>query len=98
MRAANWPGTGAKSFQGTPDLIVEVLSPSNIRTDRHVKFNAYEQAGVPEYWIVNLKFRAVEVYTLSSSEYALLREFAGDEVIFSKTLAGIAIVTSSLFI
>jgi Uma2 family endonuclease len=97
IRAGQWPGAGAKFFEGSPDLIVEVLSPASIRTDRHVKFNAYEQAGVPEYWIVNPKVRSVEVYTLSGGEYGLLGEFAGDEVIQSRVLEGLAIVTRTLF-
>lgn len=28
---------------------VEVISPSSIRIDRHIKFDAYERAGVAEY-------------------------------------------------
>ncbi len=82
---------------GRPDLIVEVLSPSSIRTDRYVKFNAYEQVGVPEYWIVNPRLRFVEVYTLSGGEYAQLGEFAGDDLVKSNVLAGLTIVTDSLF-
>jgi len=91
------PPASAKYFAGAPDLIVEVLSPSSIRTDRHIKFDAYEQAGVAEYWLANPKTRSVEVHTLSRGEYALLGEFTADEVITSEILAGIAIVTSSLF-
>ncbi|MCE7989487.1 MAG: Uma2 family endonuclease [Caldilinea sp. CFX5] len=40
--------------------------------DRQTKFDAYEAAGVAEYWLVDPKARSVEVYTLSSGEYALL--------------------------
>lgn len=97
IRTEQWPGPGVKFFEGSPDLIVEVLSPASIRTDRHVKFNAYEQAGVPEYWVVNPKLRSVEVYTLSNDEYGLLGQFAGDELVLSKVLEGLAIVTRTLF-
>lgn len=98
IKAENWPGAGVSFYDGVPDLIVEVISPSSIRTDQHIKFNAYEQAGVPEYWIANPKTRSVEIFTLSGREYALLGQYAEDEVIESEALAGIQIITSSLFV
>lgn len=91
------PTSDISYFEGAPDLIVEVLSPSSIRTDQHVKFSAYERAGVPEYWIANPKTRSVEVFTLSGGEYALLGQFAGDETLESGVLAGLKIITSTLF-
>ena len=97
IKAENWPGPGAKFFEGAPDLIVEVISPSSIRTDQSIKFSAYEQAGVSEYWIANPKTRSVEVFTLSGGEYALVGQFINDEVIKSEVLAGLQIITSTLF-
>ena len=98
IKKDNWPGSGAKFFDGSPDLVVEVLSPSTTRTDRVIKFNAYEKAKISEYWVIDTKARSVELYTLSGGgEYALLGQFIQDEIIESKVLEGIEIVTSSLF-
>jgi Uma2 family endonuclease len=80
-----------------PDLIVEVISPSSIRLDRHIKFDLYERLGVPEYWLVDPKARLVEVYTLSNGEYALLGQYTGEEVTRSQVLAGLQVKASSLF-
>ena len=77
------PQPGAQSFDGTPDLIVEVISPSSMRRDRHEKFDVYEQTGVTEYWLADPKTHSVEVYTLSAGEYALFGQFTGDEMITS---------------
>ena len=41
-------------------LAVEVLSPSTARADRQVKRRLYQEAGVGEYWIVDLDARVVE--------------------------------------
>jgi Uma2 family endonuclease len=40
-------------FEGAPDLIVEVLSPSNREDDLTDKRPAYRQAGVREIWLVD---------------------------------------------
>jgi Uma2 family endonuclease len=53
---------------------------------------------VPEYWIANPKTRSIEVYILSGGEYALLGEFTAYETLASEVLAGITMVTGSLFI
>ncbi|MFQ5420554.1 MAG: Uma2 family endonuclease [Anaerolineae bacterium] len=40
IRAGKRPGMNTPAFKGVPDLLVEVLSPSSVRTDRHIKFDA----------------------------------------------------------
>lgn len=52
---------------GSPDLIVEVLSPSTSKLDRFIKLNLYEKNGVREYWIVEPKDRIITVYILEST-------------------------------
>ena len=47
---------------GTPDLIVEVSSPSKASILRVEKFKLYEKYGVKEYWIVHQEEKSVEVY------------------------------------
>ena len=39
--------------RGVPDLLVEILSPSNAKYDLETKRQAYQRCGVPEYWIVS---------------------------------------------
>lgn len=58
-------------IHGTPDLIVEVLSPGTKKTDRGYKRKLYESCGVREYWIVTPSDEAVEVYLLENGEYRL---------------------------
>jgi Putative restriction endonuclease len=45
---------------GTPDLIVEILPPSNWLYDRREKMRVYQEAGVPEYWMVDPRAETVE--------------------------------------
>jgi len=44
-----------------PALVVEVAE-SSLTFDRNVKGSLYARAGVPDYWIVNLVDRALEVH------------------------------------
>ena len=48
-------------------LIVEVAD-SSLHRDRTTKLRSYAQAGVPEYWIVNLRDRVLERYTVPIAE------------------------------
>ncbi len=53
-----------KGCTGTPDMIIEILSPSTSRKDRMEKFFLYEEAGVREYWLVSPEDKLVEVFRL----------------------------------
>jgi len=55
-----------KGCNGTPDLIVEIISPSSIKMDKLTKFNKYETAGVGEYWIVEPEGKLVSVFVLQA--------------------------------
>ncbi|HEY7683454.1 MAG TPA: Uma2 family endonuclease [Gemmatimonadales bacterium] len=44
-------------------LVVEVLSPAHPRNDRFIKRRRYQEAQVPEYWIVDGDEHQVEVWT-----------------------------------
>jgi Uma2 family endonuclease len=96
---AHQPRPGDKFFEGAPDLIVEVLSPASVRLDRSIKLNAYERAGVGEYWLVDPRTHFVEVYTLSaeSGEYTLLGQFGPGEQVQSTVLPNLVLSVDGLF-
>jgi len=52
---------------GAPDMIVEILSPSTLKNDTIVKFALYEESGVKEYWIVQPKDKAINVFLLQEN-------------------------------
>lgn len=56
---------------GSPDLVVEVLSPSTAQNDRLYKKQVYEQCGVKEYWLVDPANRTIEQYFLQDSQFSL---------------------------
>jgi len=60
-----------KGCTGSPDLIIEVVSPFNTSSDYVRKLNLYEQYKVREYWIVNPMKETILVYMLDDTmQYA----------------------------
>ena len=53
-----------RGCKGSPDIIVEILSPSTGKIDKVTKFNKYEKAGVKEYWILEPDQKLVSVFLL----------------------------------
>jgi Uma2 family endonuclease len=51
-----------REVTAAPDLVVEVLSPGTARTDRGRKRALYQETGVREYWIVDVKQNRVEIW------------------------------------
>ena len=60
---------GTANLAATPLLVVEVLSPSTRRWDGTAKRSAYEDAGVPAYWIVDPSVPSVTVLELVEGHY-----------------------------
>lgn len=54
----------ARGAIGAPDLMIEILSPGNSKKEMSHKYELYQEAGVLEYWIVNLVDKTIFIYTL----------------------------------
>ena len=74
-----------RGIEGTPDLIVEVLSPSTEARDRGVKLRRYAAAGVPHYWLLAPRTRSLETYVLTDAGYELTETY-GPGTTFSPDL------------
>ena len=57
----------ARAFDGAPDLVVEIQSPSTQSMDTTRKMWKYHHAGVREYWIVCPWEKTVTVYDFTAS-------------------------------
>lgn len=51
-----------KNVQGSPDLVIEVLSESTAKIDRTTKLKLYARFGVQEYWIIDPDGPSAEIY------------------------------------
>jgi len=57
------------SVDGAPDLVVEIMSPSNSHPELFLKFHYYLEAGVREYWVINPEARQVQAHIYENGHY-----------------------------
>ena len=61
----------SRGIFGTPDLVVELVSPSSSHRDRNAKMKLYARFGVKEYWIGDAAKRSIEILSLTKGRYEL---------------------------
>lgn len=85
-----------KGIEGPPDLIVEIISPSNSYMDRYEKKEAYQQFGVTEYWIVDPANKTLEIYNGSTWDKPWLY-LANEGAVKSTVLSVLAFDLNEIF-
>ncbi|HVT28629.1 MAG TPA: Uma2 family endonuclease [Lacipirellulaceae bacterium] len=70
------------------DVRFEFIAPACARIQKRME---YARAGIPEYWIVNLVNRTLEVHRGPTSGDYTVRETIGAEGVVGLTLAGTAV-------
>lgn len=83
---------------GSPDLIIEILSPGNTRKEMKDKFEVYQENGVREYWLVEPNDRAVFVYVLNEQgKYIGLQPYTDEDIMTSTIFPELAINLEEVF-
>jgi Uma2 family endonuclease len=80
-----------------PDLVIEILSPSDTYTYWSEKLQDYFTLGVPEVWLVDVDKRAIEVQVREAGGYRSLGWFAGEQAVASQVLAGLELKPAEVF-
>jgi len=60
---------GKNSVNGAPDLVIEIISPSNNDRELFLKFQYYLEAGVREYWVIYPEVKKVQVHVYENGHY-----------------------------
>lgn len=97
VRSENRSIIGDQLVEGSPDLIVEIVSPTNWLTDRRTKFELYAEAGVAEYWLADPRAHTVEVFTLAGGRYELVGCFGQGDRAGSPVLPGFTPAVDAVF-
>lgn len=86
-----------RGCNGTPDLVVEILSPGNSKKEMGIKFDLYEEAGVLEYWIADPTEKVVFQYVAVNGKFVNYRPLLEDDILHSKVLEGFSLDLSLVF-
>jgi len=81
---------------GAPDLIIEVLLPSNAGDSIFTKYNKYFITGVKEYWIVDPHKNTIIVYILKYDNYRA-RLYSENDILPVGLLPGLTINLKMIF-
>ena len=87
---------GKEGCHGAPELVAEILSPSNTAIEMQRKFEAYRDAGVNEYWVLNPQHKTLTVY-IFKGETAITRTYQENESAPVAMLAGLSIELKPVF-
>ena len=87
-----------RSIDGAPELVVEILSPGNTKTETKYKFDLYEENGVLEYWVVYPEYKQVHVYLLNENDcYGKPLIYETGDDITSTVLQGFTVPADEIF-
>lgn len=79
-------------------LLLAESASSSLKNDRHVKLPIYAAAGIPEYWILDLNDKSLEVYRDPAGEsYGSTQKLAGDDQVSPLACPEVTLRVGSLF-
>lgn len=87
-----------QNIQGSPNLVVEIWSPSNKKKERDLKKELYQKHGVTEFWQIYSKKKQVQVEVLNEEQkYQTYSKAEEKGIIKSKVLEGFEMDISLIF-
>jgi Uma2 family endonuclease len=83
--------------EGTPDFVVEILSPSTAYLDKKFKLQVYARTGLKELWIVDPEPRLIQVYMLQENATQPQATYSECDSFTSPHFPGLEIQGAGLF-
>ena len=103
IRKDKLPGTSLDDLEGlqlleiTPDLVIEVLSPSDTQKVLDGKLTDYQQIGVKECWLVSRGTRSIEVLRLSMEKSERVGTYGVGETVHSEAITDFRLSVDAIF-
>ena len=88
---------GVNFLEIAPDVVMEVLSPSNTRRELDAKLRDYQQIGVYQCWVFSPEAETAEIVDLTGSEPKSVAVFGVEETLRSNLLPGFELSLQEVF-
>ncbi|MFB3924015.1 MAG: Uma2 family endonuclease [Terriglobia bacterium] len=85
-----------KNVQGSPDLVVEVLSETTADVDRTTKLKLYARYGVQEYWIIDPLGPSAQIYRRKAGSLDLAATHQPEDFLTSPLFPGFSLKLRNL--
>jgi Uma2 family endonuclease len=83
-------------LEGSPDLVVEIVSPASVKMDKQMLRELYWQAGLGEYWLIDARREPVSFELLLAGPDGYQPAERRDEHPVSRVLGGPVVLTSEV--
>jgi len=97
VRKKNFDVLTDAGIEGTPDVVVEILSPSNAYLDRQAKLRVYARTGVTELWLVDPETRSIQVFLLQKDATKPASVYGEGDHFSSPHFPGLSISGAEIF-
>lgn len=87
-----------RACEGPPDLVIEILSPSNPEHDLVTKRELYQRFGVKEYWQANPDARNIRVLDWVEGRYGERGLYGLEDRITTPLIPGLEIIVADIFL
>lgn len=88
---------GENKIEGSPDLVIEILSPSNDNSEMSYKKHIYEITGVKEYWLINVEKQTLTLYKQVDNELRWQRDIQKSGILKSEIIQGFELELNKIF-
>ena len=87
------------NVKGTPELVIEIGSPSTRTRDETIKRRLYQRSGVTEYWVVDPDLDLIRVYAMAGERFARPVELSAEagDVLRTLLLPGLDLPLGRVF-
>jgi Uma2 family endonuclease len=89
---------GRQVIEGGPDLVVEILPPTNTRRELAEKLHDYQTIGVREAWVVSPEARIIEVLQRSPAHIERAGLYGLGDAIVSSVLPELRLTVDDIFL
>lgn len=84
-----------RTLSGTPNIVMEIVSPGSIEVDYIQKRDLYGRTGAQEYWIIDWQHHTIQVWTFTESPARAVAYTAG-QTITTPLLPGLEVAVNEL--